>query len=73
MTGELQGCGGTVNASDGVITPPRDAQGNYMPNLNCDWVIIVPDNKTVNLTISGVSIEGATPCQYDGLEVSVKV
>ena len=69
--GELQGCGGLLNATDGRFGT-IDASGNrrYEPNLDCAWQILVPDDKVVTLTFQTFDLEsGSLSCDYDYVEV----
>jgi hypothetical protein len=66
QTGEAQGCGGVLNSTTGRITT---GDGEYEPNLDCRWRIIVGDNKIVKLTIEGMEIESHSTCYYDFVQV----
>lgn len=72
--GERQGCGGRVNVTTtGVINPIRGANGQYLSNLDCTWILTAADNKVFSLQVSGIEIEAGQSgtCGFDGLEVSV--
>ena len=54
--------------------PVRDTDGMYLPDLDCVWIITVPDDKVIAVNLTQVVIEAGTSsdsCEYDGLEVRV--
>ncbi|CAL1576609.1 unnamed protein product [Knipowitschia caucasica] len=68
-----QACGGHIQLHDGdipgYITSPSYPQ-NYPQNIDCVWVISVPNGEAVQLDFEEeFYIEQTTNCQYDYLEV----
>ena len=59
-----------LNSTTGRITTvDANGDGDYEPNLDCRWRIIVGDNKIVKLTIEGMEIESLSTCYYDFVQV----
>ncbi|KAJ8389047.1 hypothetical protein AAFF_G00124440 [Aldrovandia affinis] len=68
-----QACGGTVQLSDsdppGYITSPN-YPNNYPQNIDCIWVITVPNGESVQLDFEDeFYVEPTTSCQYDYVEL----
>ncbi|XP_063063043.1 cubilin [Engraulis encrasicolus] len=68
-----QACGGYVSLGDsdppGYIMSPN-YPSNYPQNIDCIWVISVPNGEAVQLDFEGdFNIEPHTDCRYDYLEV----
>ncbi|XP_066539114.1 cubilin [Hoplias malabaricus] len=65
-------CGGTLELKDGdppgYITSPN-YPSNYPHNIDCVWIIMVPNGESVQLDIEDFYIEPNTQCYYDYLEV----
>ncbi|XP_067930809.1 cubilin-like [Watersipora subatra] len=69
--GPAQGCGGRRNSSAGIIEPIKGSNGEYLNQLDCVWIITVPDNKVISLQLNNVAIEaGGSTCAFDGLELT---
>ena len=50
FVGPSQGCGGLLNTTSGVIKSlDHDGNGQYEPDLNCVWQIVVPPDHNVRL------------------------
>ncbi|XP_047455679.1 cubilin [Mugil cephalus] len=68
-----QACGGVIELNDGdppgYITSPNYPQ-NYPQNIDCIWVITVPNGESVQLDFEDeFYIEPTTSCRYDYLEL----
>ncbi|KAG9276492.1 cubilin [Astyanax mexicanus] len=65
-------CGGTIELKDGdppgYITSP-DYPSNYPQNIDCVWIIMVPNGESVQLDFEDFYIEPNTQCAYDYLEI----
>ncbi|KAK3572019.1 hypothetical protein QTP86_022249 [Hemibagrus guttatus] len=65
-------CGGTIVLSDGdppgYITSPN-YPSNYPQNIDCVWIIMVPNGESVQLDFEDFYIEPNTGCFYDYLEL----
>ncbi|XP_019897556.2 cubilin [Esox lucius] len=66
-------CGGVIELQDsdppGYITSPNYPQ-NYPQNVDCVWVIIVPNGESVQIDFEGeFYIETTSNCLYDYIEV----
>uniref|UniRef100_A0A671NLK5 CUB domain-containing protein n=1 Tax=Sinocyclocheilus anshuiensis TaxID=1608454 RepID=A0A671NLK5_9TELE len=66
-------CGGFIELNDGdplgYITSPN-YPSNYPQNIDCVWIITVPNGETVQLDFEGdFYIEAHTGCMYDYIEV----
>ncbi|XP_056155801.1 cubilin [Lampris incognitus] len=65
-------CGGFIELNDndppGYITSPNYPQ-NYPQNIDCIWVITVPNGEAVQIDFEDFYIEPTTSCQYDYLEL----
>lgn len=81
-TGEDHGCGGTKNLTDGAVTLTSidlDRNGNYDDDLDCQWLLIAPEFKLVEVTFSSFSMQSSqglnrvsnVTCPYDYLEVKI--
>ena len=62
-------CGGTLTSLAGVIKSPN-FPNNYINGVNCVYVITAPHNYRVTLTFTAFSLEAASDCRYDYVEVS---
>uniref|UniRef100_I3KD12 Cubilin n=1 Tax=Oreochromis niloticus TaxID=8128 RepID=I3KD12_ORENI len=68
-----QGCGGFIELNDndppGYITSPNYPQ-NYPQNIDCIWVITVPNGEAVQIDFEDqFYIEPTSSCMYDYLEL----
>ncbi|KAM6900418.1 cubilin [Xenentodon cancila] len=68
-----QACGGFIELNDndppGYITSPNHPQ-NYPQNIDCIWVIMVPNGEEVQIDFEGdFYIEPTASCLYDYLEI----
>uniref|UniRef100_A0A3Q4HHJ3 Cubilin (intrinsic factor-cobalamin receptor) n=1 Tax=Neolamprologus brichardi TaxID=32507 RepID=A0A3Q4HHJ3_NEOBR len=68
-----QGCGGFIEVNDndppGYITSPNYPQ-NYPQNIDCIWVITVPNGEAVQIDFEDqFYIEPTSSCMYDYLEL----
>ncbi|KAM4718445.1 cubilin [Anableps anableps] len=66
-------CGGSIMLTDndppGYITSPNYPQ-NYPQNIDCNWVITVPDGEAVRIDFEGdFYIEPTSNCSFDYLEL----
>ncbi|KAI4871253.1 hypothetical protein NFI96_019773 [Prochilodus magdalenae] len=65
-------CGGIIELADGdppgYITSPN-YPSNYPQNIDCVWIIKVPNGEAVQLDFEDFYIEPNTQCQFDYLEV----
>ncbi|XP_041824165.1 cubilin [Melanotaenia boesemani] len=67
-----QACGGFIELNDndppGYITSPNYPQ-NYPVNIDCIWVITVPNGEAVQIDFEDFYIEPVSSCSYDYLEL----
>ena len=64
------GCGGTIQATRGVIKSPMFP--NYYPSYrDCYWTIIVPVGRYIEFTFGFLEIEPSANCTKDYLQVRV--
>ncbi|XP_017555843.2 cubilin [Pygocentrus nattereri] len=65
-------CGGTIELRDGdppgYITSPN-YPSHYPQNIDCVWIIMVPNGESVQLDFEDFYIEPNTQCYYDYLEI----
>ena len=58
--GPDQGCGGLVNLTEGrrtITSLDLDNDGNYEPELNCQWTVVAPAGKVVKLRVTQFDLE----------------
>ena len=58
--GPEQGCGGLVNLTEGrrtITSLDLDNDGNYDPELNCQWTVAAPAGKVVKLRFTQFQLE----------------
>lgn len=78
--GENQGCGGTKNLTAGPVTlasVDMDRNGKYDDNLDCQWLLIAPEFRSVEITFNAFYLEGSQGlnknadglCPFDYIEV----
>ncbi|XP_059179030.1 cubilin-like isoform X2 [Physella acuta] len=68
--GPLQGCGGTLRQPSGTIRSlDINNDGQYEPDLECNWLIFVGTNKAINFTVNNIDIEYHINCERDSLTV----
>lgn len=63
------GCGGTYTMEHGDIQAPTQ-DGQYLPNLICEYKIKLADNSRIKVTFTSFSLEVADNCLADSLSVS---
>lgn len=64
----IVGCGGTfVQPSGDIISPGYPYY--YPNNVDCVWVVGVPDNKQIALGFEEFELEGGVGCRFDFVEV----
>ena len=62
-------CGGTFRSNSGLFATPN-YPNNYGDNLDCQWHIIVSENKVVELTFEVFGLEQSPPsCNYDYVQI----
>uniref|UniRef100_A0A8R1TTG2 Metalloendopeptidase n=1 Tax=Onchocerca volvulus TaxID=6282 RepID=A0A8R1TTG2_ONCVO len=61
-------CGGHIFGDTGTIQSPRYPE-NYMPDVECKWLITVQEGYQVALTFQFFSLETHKDCIYDRLEI----
>ncbi|KAG2463061.1 UVS2 protein, partial [Polypterus senegalus] len=61
-------CGGNMNSMSGTFATPNYPDV-YPVNVICDWIIVVPAKKKIQLQISPFNVEFAPGCIYDYLVV----
>ena len=63
-------CGGTFTAASGSFETPGYPNGYLQEDLQCVWIIDVPGNESIELTIddSAFGINGRPPCTRDHIE-----
>ena len=55
-----QGCGGLVNLTEGrrtITSLDLNGDGNYEPELNCQWTLAAPPGKVVKLRFTQFQLE----------------
>ena len=58
--GSRQGCGGIVNVTEGsqtIRSLDTDSDGQYEPQLNCQWTVVAPAGKVVRLRFAQFRLE----------------
>ncbi|XP_077483788.1 cubilin-like [Amblyomma americanum] len=65
-----KGCGDWYEDDEGVITSPRFPE-NYADNLNCSYLIVVPEGSHVELNFDqgNFELENDDSCKYDNLTI----
>ena len=61
-------CGGQITSAKGELQSPNFPDW-YEPNLNCIWLLTVPDGSRVLLKLDSFETEEGGECDYDYLEV----
>ncbi|KAM9333329.1 LOW QUALITY PROTEIN: cubilin [Pholidichthys leucotaenia] len=62
------GCGGTFNASEGIITSPN-WPNNYAQNRKCVYLITIPVGEKVALNFTHMDLDGQSDCTLNYVEV----
>ncbi|XP_069504454.1 cubilin [Ambystoma mexicanum] len=62
-------CGGTFNATFGVISSPTYSFTEYHNNMNCTYRITVEPNRVVELKFNRFALEASSSCAYDYVAV----
>lgn len=62
------GCGGNLEAEQGVITSPYYPD-SYPNRAECEWRIHVHPGSAIHLTVEDLSLEHYSNCRYDFLEI----
>ncbi|KAM4705286.1 LOW QUALITY PROTEIN: cubilin [Rhinophrynus dorsalis] len=62
-------CGGTFNASSGVLRSPTHSYTEYHNNMNCTYHITVQDNKIIELKFNEFELEASSSCSFDYVAV----
>lgn len=65
----LPGCGGTFTAERGEFGSPG-YDGQYPPDVTCEYKIVLPEKSRIKLTFLSFSLEEATDCTADYVAVS---
>ncbi|XP_060536860.1 cubilin [Cylas formicarius] len=65
------GCGGILRKELGTISSPvtQAHTGAYPAHANCQWVIIAPPGKVIQLTWMMFSLEQSFDCTYDYVQI----
>ncbi|XP_073985355.1 cubilin-like isoform X1 [Rhodnius prolixus] len=62
-------CGGNINASvHGILTSPG-SPGPYPHNADCEWHLIAPEGKRIQISFFSLDIEIHANCSSDFLEI----
>ncbi|XP_078055284.1 membrane frizzled-related protein [Mustelus asterias] len=61
-------CGGTLTALEGSLATPKHPE-QYPHRQVCVWLIAVPQGHIIQLQFHNFSLEAATDCRYDFVEV----
>ncbi|XP_022107899.1 cubilin-like isoform X2 [Acanthaster planci] len=61
-------CGGQFTGDTGIIASPPHPQG-YPHGVNCIYVITVSDGYVIRLTFNSFSLESATNCIFDYVQI----
>ncbi|CAH2282322.1 cubilin [Pelobates cultripes] len=65
----IQPCGGTFNASTGVLRSPTYAFTNYHNNMNCTYSVTVQENTIIELRFNEFDLEASSSCMFDYVAV----
>lgn len=65
----LPGCGGTFTSDRGEIHSPG-YDGEYPPEVTCEYRIKLPDKSRIKITFLTFSLEEAIDCAADYVEVN---
>ncbi|ESO83965.1 hypothetical protein LOTGIDRAFT_210939 [Lottia gigantea] len=62
-------CGSVLylNASTGSITLPHQLNGEYFPNLNCQWLLVGEPGANIIVNFESFHLETSTDCKKDYL------
>ncbi|KAF7648099.1 hypothetical protein LDENG_00162070 [Lucifuga dentata] len=61
-------CGGNLNGTYGSIKSPG-YPGQYPPNRDCYWRVIVPPGLLITFAFASLSLEHHSDCNYDFLQI----
>ncbi|RWS11455.1 cubilin-like protein, partial [Dinothrombium tinctorium] len=61
-------CGGNFTTLSGEIESPSD-NDKYLKNMNCIWLITVPENRVIEFTFLSIDIEYCYRCYCDGVTI----
>ncbi|MEE6466792.1 hypothetical protein FKM82_007053 [Ascaphus truei] len=67
-TSSPTGCGGTLYGDHGSFTSPG-YPGSYSNNTHCEWTIVAPLGKLVQLNFATVSIDDPGDCEKNYLKI----
>lgn len=62
----LAGCGGTLFSDNGILTNPG-YPGSYSNNTHCEWTIVAPSGRPVNIRFPFVNINPPGDCAHNYL------
>lgn len=62
-------CGGVYTKTGHTIGLTLNSEGEYMPNLECYWVIIAPRDNFIYIDWKSFQLEESTDCNYDYVEI----
>lgn len=66
----IPGCGGIYTGTAGSLSAPV-LNGQYLPNLNCEYKISTLEKSRIRITFEIFDMEGTTSnCYYDYVEVN---
>lgn len=65
-TSSPSGCGGTLFSDNGILTNPG-YPGSYSNNTHCEWTIIAPSGRPVNIRFPFVNINPPGDCAHNYL------
>ncbi|KAH8397987.1 hypothetical protein KR222_008302, partial [Zaprionus bogoriensis] len=62
-------CGGVHTKEGDNIRVPRGPQGHYGNDMNCEWSILAPPNKGIQLHWLSFDVEAGHDCLYDYVDI----
>lgn len=57
-----------LNFTTGILKP-FSSTSSYLPNMDCEWLIVAPDNFVVEIEFEFVDLEACNECQCDYVNV----
>lgn len=66
----IPGCGVIYMQDRGEITPPK-RNGEYVPNVACEYKITLPAGTNIRLTFLAFDLEESLTCSFDYVAVSI--
>ncbi|XP_058456836.1 cubilin homolog [Malaya genurostris] len=66
----VPGCGGIFTKTEGEINSPRRYEDNLYPhNLNCEYLVQIPQGSTIEVKFNRFHLESSDSCKFDYLSI----